>query len=283
MLLSLLDRRVPYLVGIYIAASWGCVEFSDFAVNQFSLSPALTNLVVMSLGLLLPGVIVLAWRHGAPGASEWTKVDGAAIGLNLIVAAGVLYVVFGGQQLGAATTIKLVEDMEGNTVERVIPKAEFRRNVLLYNFDNESGNPDLDWLKTGIALGVLIDLVQDVFVTAVPSADPTVLERLREAGFEISDVIPLSLKRQAAELRSIPFFMDGSFRSDAGILDVETRLYDTRSARELASHSYRGADPLDLVDAISLDLRYDLGIPGWQIDEAIDLPAAELMTTSPDA
>ena len=79
MIQSLLKRRVPQLTGLYLAASWGCVEFSDFAVNQFALSPAITNLVVMSLGLLLPGVIVLAWRHDDSGAEQWTKVDGAAI------------------------------------------------------------------------------------------------------------------------------------------------------------------------------------------------------------
>ena len=150
MMKALLDRRVPQLVGVYLAASWGCVEFSDFAVNQFALSPAITNLVVMCLGLLLPAVIFLAWRHGAPGADEWTKMDGAAIGLNLMVVAGVAYTVFGGQELGAATTVKLVEDLEGNTVERVVPKASFRRNVLVYFFDNASGDEDLDWLETGV-------------------------------------------------------------------------------------------------------------------------------------
>lgn len=36
MLLSLLDRRVPQVVGVYLAASWGCVEFCDFAVGQFA-------------------------------------------------------------------------------------------------------------------------------------------------------------------------------------------------------------------------------------------------------
>jgi len=283
MIKGLFHRRVPQIAGVYLAASWGIVEFADFLVAQFSLSPAIINLVLIFLLIMLPAVVVLAWRHGAPGADHWTNVDGAVIGLNLTAAAGILFVTFGGQELGAATTIKLVEDMEGNTVERVVPKAEFRRNMLLYDFDNESGDPDLDWLKTGVTVGVLIDLVQDVFVTAVPSADPTVLERLREAGFEASDEIPLSLKREAAELRSLPYFMDGSFRSDGGILDVQTRLYDTQSARQLAIHSYRGADPLDLVDAISLDLRHDLGIPSWQIEAAVDLPASELLTSSPEA
>ena len=281
MQLSLLDRRVPQFVGVYLAASWGCVEFSDFAVGQFSLSPAITSVVVTALLLLLPGVILLAWRHGAPGHDAWTKVDGAVIGANLLVAAGVLFVVFGGQELGAATTVKLVEDMDGNTVERVVPKAEFRRSVLVYNFDNETDDPDMDWLGSGLAVGVLIDLVQDLFVTAIHVNE--IQERLAESGFDRNDRIPLSLKREATEQRNLDYFLAGNFSMEGEALVVETRLHATHSARQLATHTYRGADALALADAISLDLRRDLGIPEWQIEEAVDLPAAELVTSVPEA
>ncbi len=283
MIKGLFHRRVPQIVGVYLAASWGFVEFTDFLVSQFSLSPAVINLVLLLLLTLLPAIVVLAWRHGAPGTDKWTKVDGVSVGLNLLVSAGVLYAVFGGQELGAATTVKLIEDAEGNTVERVVPKAAFRRSVLLYNFDNETGDPDLNWLESGVAVGVIIDLVQDVFVTAVPESDNTVKERFAQAGFDPGDDIPLSLKREAAERRSLPQFVAGVIRGQSGALEVETRLYETRSARLLATHTYLGTSPLELVDQISVDLRTDLGIPNWQIEAAVDLPVAELITTSPEA
>ncbi len=280
MIRSLLDRRVPQLTGIYLIASWGFVQFVDWAVNQYSLSPAITNFVVTLLLLLLPTVLVIAWRHGAPGEDSWTRIDGAAIGLNLAAAGGILFVAFSGQELGAATTVKLVEDEAGNTVERVVPKAAFRRNVLLYDFDNESGDSDLDWLRTGILFGVSVDLVQDLFMTVV-TAD-AVREFLAEAGFGLTDNIPLSLKREAAERRSLGHFMDGAVRTDGDTLVVETRLYETRNARQVATRTYRGTDPLELADRISVDLRRDLGIPDWQVEESVDLPAAELLTHSPD-
>ncbi len=34
MIRSLLERRVPQLTGIYLIASWGFVQFVDWAVNQ---------------------------------------------------------------------------------------------------------------------------------------------------------------------------------------------------------------------------------------------------------
>ena len=80
---QLLHRRVPQIVGAYFAGSWIFLEFTDWTVDQYTLSPALTNFVVTTLLLLLPAVLVLAWRHGAPGHDAWTKTDGAVIGLNL--------------------------------------------------------------------------------------------------------------------------------------------------------------------------------------------------------
>ncbi len=201
MIRNLLHRRVPHIVGAYLATSWILLEFTDWAVNQYALSPALTNLVVMTLLLLLPAIVVLAWRHGTPGADDWTRTDAAVIGLNLVIAGGILMTAFSGQELGAVTTVRLLEDDAGNTVERVIPKAAFRRNVLVWDFDNESGDADLDWLRSGLWMGLAQDLSQDLFLTPVDVNDPRVREPLNEAGFALPYGVPLALKRQLAAAR----------------------------------------------------------------------------------
>ena len=283
MIKKLMDRRVPQLTGLYIVAAWGFLQFVDWAVEQYALSPALINLVVTALLLLLPMIVVLAWRHGAPGADAWTKVDAAVVGLSMIAAGGILFLVFGEQELGAATTVRLLEDDDGNTVERVIPKAAFRRDVLLWDFDNESGDPDLDWLQAGLLIGVRQDLSQDLFVTPVDANDPRVKERLAEAGFELPYDVPLSLKRRLTEVAGVEHFLEGELDRDGDTLVALTRLYETRNAREVAARTYRDTDPLEMADRMSVDLRRDLGIPEWQIEESVDLPAAEILTDSPEA
>ena len=281
---QLLHRRVPQIVGAYFAGSWVFLEFADWTVDQYALSPALTNFVVTTLLLLLPIVVVLAWRHGAPGHDGWTRTDGALIGLNLVAAATILMFVFSDQELGAATTVRLLEDDDGNTVERVIPKAAFRRDVMVWDFDNESGDPDLDWLRSGLWMGLMQDLSQDLFVTPVDTYEPRVREPLNEAGFELPYDVPLALKRQLAGARGVGHFLAGELLDpDGDTLVVSTRLYATRNAREVAAHTYRGTDPLEIVDRMSVDVRRDLGIPEWQIDESTDLPAAEILTDSPEA
>ena len=213
---QLLHRRVPQIVGAYFAGSWIFLEFTTWAVNQYALSPNLTNFGVTSLLLLLPAVAVLAWRHGAPGEDGWTRIDGAVIGLNLILAGGVLAVAFSGKELGAATTVRLLEDDDGNTVERVIPKAEFRRNVLVWDFDNESGDPERDWLRAALWMGVAQDLYQDLWVTPLEVNDPRVRQRLAEAGFELPYDVPLALKRQLSSSTGAGHFLTGEILTPEG-------------------------------------------------------------------
>jgi tetratricopeptide (TPR) repeat protein len=281
---ELFRRRVPQIVGAYLATSWILLEFTDWAVNQYALSPNLTNFVVTGLLLLLPAVAILAWRHGAPGEDKWTRIDGAVIGLNLMLAGGVLAMVFSGKELGAATTVRLLEDDDGNTVERVIPKAEFRRNVLVWDFDNESGDPELDWLRAALWMGVAQDLYQDLWVTPLEVNDPRVRQRLAEAGFVLPYDIPLALKRQLSSSTGAGHFLTGEILAQEGeTLVVRTRLYDSSNAREIAERTYRGTDPLEMADRMSLDVRRDLGIPEWQIAESVDLPIAEMFTESPEA
>lgn len=70
---EVLRRRVPQFVGLYLAAGWGLLEFTDWATARFGLSGFLEDGVVASWALLLPVVTSLAWRWGAPGATPFTR------------------------------------------------------------------------------------------------------------------------------------------------------------------------------------------------------------------
>ncbi len=64
---DLVFRRVPQIVGLYFAAGWGLLEFTDWAVLRFSWSPTIPDAVMGLWVASLPVVVVLAWRFGAPG------------------------------------------------------------------------------------------------------------------------------------------------------------------------------------------------------------------------
>ncbi|MDP2470423.1 MAG: tetratricopeptide repeat protein [Candidatus Palauibacterales bacterium] len=63
---ELLRRRVPQVIGVYLAAGWGLLEFTDWATGRFALSAGVEDFVVVSWALLLPIIAGAAWRFGAP-------------------------------------------------------------------------------------------------------------------------------------------------------------------------------------------------------------------------
>jgi len=154
---DLFRRRVPHILGAYFAGGWLVLEFTDWLVNRYLLSPHLTDFAILAWALMIPTVIMLAYFHGAPGPDSWTKIEKIGVPLNGVIAAIVLIVAFAGRDLGAATETITVEDEEGQTVERVIPKSEFRKSVANYYFDNVSGDTALDWLQYGVPAALRYD------------------------------------------------------------------------------------------------------------------------------
>lgn len=65
---ELLRRRVLSILGLYLAAAWGLLEFSDWATGRFDWPARFEDGVVLTCVLLLPVVMGLAWKWGAPGS-----------------------------------------------------------------------------------------------------------------------------------------------------------------------------------------------------------------------
>ncbi len=61
---ELFRRRVPQLTGVYLAAGWALIEFSDWAVGRFGLSGRITDVTIALLLFGLPFVILVVWRLG---------------------------------------------------------------------------------------------------------------------------------------------------------------------------------------------------------------------------
>jgi TolB-like protein/Flp pilus assembly protein TadD len=63
---ELLKRGVPQVVGVYLAAGWGLLEFTDWATGRFQLPTGAEDFVVATWIVLLPVITGAAWRLGSP-------------------------------------------------------------------------------------------------------------------------------------------------------------------------------------------------------------------------
>ncbi|MQY62726.1 MAG: tetratricopeptide repeat protein, partial [Calditrichaeota bacterium] len=223
--------------------------------------------------------LVLAYTHGKPGRDRWSTTEKVVVPVNGLLAIGLILVFFSGKDLGATTLVVTAEDETGARIERVVPKANFRRQVALFFFANETGDPDAVWVGRWLPHGIYLDLIQDLFFD---NRNPYQMSRVMiEAGAERGEA-PLALMREIARKLHLRHFLEGSVHA-AQPYDVETRLYLTRGGRLLASHRYEGEDLGNIIDRISIDIKGDLELSKTHIDEVEDLPVAALSSENPRA
>jgi tRNA A-37 threonylcarbamoyl transferase component Bud32/TolB-like protein len=277
---GLVQRRVPQVVGAYVLATAFVFLSLDFAVNRFILSPHLPVFGLAALASLLPAVALIAYYWGSQASAGRQQLN-MAVAANLVASGVILWLAFGAKDLGAATTRVVVEDEDGNTMERVVPKSAFRKRLAVYSFANEASDSATDWLQYGIPMAVEADLGQDLFIKTAGSEIMT--EDLRRAGYPTGLDIPLTLMRQLADDNNLPYFVTGSFAVTDTAVEVTVQLYETRRAKLLSERRYFSTDVFAVADEVSVVLKHDLGIPKQHIDDVEDLPVADRLTSSETA
>jgi tetratricopeptide (TPR) repeat protein len=276
---SILRARVPVALLAYGALIAVVYWLLNLVVQRFVWSPHLPTFGLVALVTLLPMVAIVAYHRGRGDKESW-KLMRFSVPANVFVAVVILWLLFGSTDLGAATTTVVVEDEDGNTVERVVPKSEFRKNVLLFPFDN-TGDSSADWLQHGIPTALDVDLEQDMFIEIRTSQE--LVEEYRSKGYPTGLGLPLTLKRELASDAHVPLFVSGTY----SVLECETQivvsLYETRRGKLIAERSYLGPDFIALADDMSVQLKRDLGVPAQHIEETEDLPLADMLTGSHEA
>ncbi|MBC8230865.1 tetratricopeptide repeat protein [bacterium] len=282
---NLLDRRVPHILGAYLGGSVATVGFVDLLINRYALSHHLMTFCLVLLVSLIPTVLLLAYLHGKSGRDKWTKIEKIGIPTNFLFTVLLLILIFHGKGLGATTRTVTVTDEEGKQIERVIPKSEFRRSVALFNFDNRTGNSELDWLQYGFTLCLDSDLSQDLFLETKSAFgfDRSMYHHIAEAGFSEGVELPFTLKRKIAKEFHMRYFLSGDFTQSDNQLMLNSSLYETERGKLVAENRITGDDIFSLIDTVTIQLKRDLDIPKHHLQGVEDLPVSEIITASVDA
>ena len=159
----LIERRVPQYMLVYVGAAWGILEFTQFIVGEYLLSPHWTRIVFYAVLMLWPGYLLVVYRHARPGTDPWGRIEKIGVPLNLALAFVALFLMFRGEDLGAQTTVVTLADESGELVEREVAKQEFRKvceelalgiqlDTALHNLGNRVPLIDLKFFITGLIL-----------------------------------------------------------------------------------------------------------------------------------
>lgn len=287
---DLFDRRVPHVMGVYVASSWGVIQFTEWLVERYLLSPYLVELAVTILASLIPSALIIAYFHGKPGRDRWRKFEKVAVPLNFVLAIMLVFVIFGDKSLGRVSEKVTVQDEMGKKIEREVPKRSFRKKIALFYFDNRSGDKTMDWLQYGILNMLELDLSQDIFIdtrspneVGIQESDFYYWNKIKEAGYDTGLGIPLLLKKKIAGETYMEYFLEGRLDKDKNDFILETVLYRTKNAKQVGKQTVRGKDIFQCIDRLTLELKRDLDVPDSHIEGGQDLPVAGMFSNSLEA
>jgi hypothetical protein len=88
---TLLERRIPQILGSYLVAGTSLILFIEYLIDKYQFPSHYPTLALFALIGILPSVLIIAYFHGAPGKDEWTKVEKIGIPVNVLFIAGILF------------------------------------------------------------------------------------------------------------------------------------------------------------------------------------------------
>ncbi|MEM9303866.1 MAG: tetratricopeptide repeat protein [Pseudomonadota bacterium] len=294
---EVMRRRVPQLVGVYVAATWMMVEIGDWASERLGASADLTTMLFVIMAAMLPSVVLFAWNHGAPGRDRWLSLEKIFIPMNIIAAVFLARFVLPAADLpdptapaaeppaAAATAMETRTIVDEDGAEQVfeVPAIDYYQRVGIFPFEYE-GPEEQAWLAYGAPYMLQADVNRSSFIDLDSLYEVTSADQLREAGFETGLGLPQALRLRWLRDRLTSQMIEGRVvASETGyVLDAE--LLDVDSGETLATYEVSGTDIFDVLEDFSDELR-DAVTPDLPEMDAIstDLPLAEHFTASLEA
>jgi len=229
----------------------------------------------------IPTTILLAYFHGKPGKDEWTKVEKIGIPFNVLFSIFLLVFLFNGKELGSITQTVTAENEEGQTIERVIPKSEFRKNIGVFFFENATQDSTLDWMQYALSYMIDYDLSQDMFLNVKNGYE--LYSYFKYSNVPGNTKLPLAQNIKITKKNYCNYFLKGIFSFESDSYFVKTTLYQISNGKLLEERKYYSSDIFSIVDEISNDIKQDLNIYLQSNLDNSDLPISDTFTNSIDA
>ena len=273
--------RIPHFLVSYLIGSWSFVYFSTWFVNRYLLSPHIIDFIFTALATLAPTAVLVGYSRTQPGAKT-RRFKKLGIPLNLALSGFLLFGLFRDKDLGSMMANVSVINEAGESVQRTVPKGEFRKRVFFHFFENQTGDTTLNWMQQGLTDLVTLDLSQDPFLTTYLDAWEIWVMNLNNWGpYPVEGTgLLLTQKQELAIFWHAPLFFSGSFSKKDSLFELKTTLYETRNCKPIAERTFEGRDVFKLVDELTVQLKHDLKIPSHHIETVKDLPVSELATNS---
>ncbi|MYE68881.1 MAG: tetratricopeptide repeat protein [Gemmatimonadetes bacterium] len=258
---DLIHRRVPHILAGYAAVSWGIVEFTAFAVDEFLLSPYFTRAALVTLVMMVPSVLMVAWFHGKPGKDRDSLPRTEKIGIpaNLVGCLVVLSSLATRDDPVSATDPASERPDEASIVQQGVPNSRSNGTTVLFALEPGPGIGEGEsWMSYAFPEALVLDLIAYDRFLPIPSYDYQ--SYARERGFDSFAGTPLPLKRELARNLHAGFIVVGEINRINELLGVQLWIHRVSDGSLAGQTAHEATDLLTLVDEAAGPVGRALGL-----------------------
>ncbi len=265
--LSLWRKGVPQLLAGYLVAAWSFLQFAEWILQRYQLSPHWVDVLLGFFAAMIPSVALFSLYREKLQSGKAPWLPRLALPVNLAVAGLALALIFRGTDLGAVTQTLTLTNEYGQSLERTVIKEDFRKRAAVFHFAPEQdGDTTGLWQSVGIPLALYLDLTQNEYLYIDQFYGLSPAEKV------------LSGMLRYAEQMNFTYLLTGSFRQKNGQFAITSRIYNTRRGSLAREISLEGPDFFQLLDSASLMIRRGLGLSEQQIRAYQDLSLQDMIT-----
>jgi hypothetical protein len=248
----------------YLVAAWTFLQFVDWALNRYNLSPNWVDLLLWTFIGIIPSLILYLYHRDRINKGIIKLKEKIFIPVNLILLVSILFFAFGNADLGATTKNVTFENAFGNLETKTFTKEEFRTGFNIYPFHQEQEDDSTSsWLTYGIGKVLYQDLIQNKNLSPEYDHIFSTSEKIRDASLFYEK------------------YVDGSFKIEDGIYTLKTAIRKAANAKVLSEKVFEGQNLFNLLDQMSQFIASE--IDSKNNITYIDLPISEHITNSIDA
>jgi hypothetical protein len=250
----------------YLVAAWTLLQFVDWVLNRYSISPYWVDLLLSIFIGVIPSLIIYLYHQERINNKILKLREKIIFPLNVLLIMVVTYFGFGNSDLGATTKEISYTNDAGELQTQTITKEEFRVNLPIFNFESKTQDSTKFWMNNVINDLLLYDLAQDKNISPRTMGTVTNITSKVNSADGFSD-----------------YFIDGEFDIKDSVYSLTPIIHNSKNGKELNRQTFTGTDFFDLIDDVSIYVRDNVGIMEEMRDQYIDMDVKDFFTTSLDA
>lgn len=268
------DKTFLSFVGSYLIGCWAIIQFVDWIANRYGYAASWTDLLLRFMLLLLPGILLIAWRK--TGDRTKNKSGVGILSVNLLLATAISFFGFS-SEVSAKTEKVTLTNEEGKEVVRTIPNQSLTKRIVIFPYQGE----DLEkWQALGWSMLQSLDIEQDNRISTFNGFYSYFKYLVEDYNYTLFDAIPFSIQRKIAQDNLSDYWITCTI-SDS----LRYKAYSSNDGIEFLSKSYPKGDiytPMDQFTEALESALFNKEIFGQQ-KKMVDLPASQLLNAREEA